>query len=75
MTERLELVIARLRELPPDTQDEIASAMLVLVDAASEPIALTPEEQASFAKSLAQAARGEFASDEEVAAIWAKYDL
>ncbi len=75
MTELPELVIARLRELPPETQDEIAGAMLVLVDAASEPVALTPEEQASLAKSLAQAARGEFASDEEVAAIWATHGL
>ncbi len=36
---------------------------------------LSAEEAASFDESLAQADRGEFATDEQVRAIWAKYDL
>jgi predicted transcriptional regulator len=36
---------------------------------------LTRAETASFAKSLEQAERGEFATDEQVRAIWAKHDL
>ncbi len=36
---------------------------------------LTPEEQASLAKSLEQAERGAFASDEEVRSVWAKHGL
>jgi predicted transcriptional regulator len=36
---------------------------------------LGAEEAASFDESLAQADRGEFATDEQVRAIWAKHNL
>jgi hypothetical protein len=36
---------------------------------------LTAEEDAALDESLEQAERGEFASDEEVRAIWAKHGL
>jgi hypothetical protein len=36
---------------------------------------LSVEEAASFDESLAQADRGEFATDEQVRAIWAKHGL
>ena len=36
---------------------------------------LTDEEEASMAESLAQASRGEFATDEEVAEVFAKHGL
>jgi predicted transcriptional regulator len=38
-------------------------------------VQLSSAEEASLVESLAQADRGEFASDEQVRAIWAKYDL
>jgi hypothetical protein len=38
-------------------------------------VELTPQEQASFRESLAQADRREFATDEEVRMVWAKYGL
>jgi predicted transcriptional regulator len=34
---------------------------------------LTPEEHADLAEAESEAARGEFATDEEVRAMWAKY--
>jgi predicted transcriptional regulator len=41
-----------------------------------EPVVqLTAEEEASFEESLAQAERGEFATDEQMRAIWAKHGL
>ncbi|WP_093565066.1 hypothetical protein [Methylobacterium sp. 174MFSha1.1] len=75
MTELLEKAIERARALPPETQDEVARAMLVVLDDEQSLVVLGPEEKASFAKSLAQAARGEFASDERMRAIWAKHGL
>jgi predicted transcriptional regulator len=39
------------------------------------PVPLTPEEQAAIAASKAAAARGEFATDEQVRAVWAKRGL
>jgi hypothetical protein len=38
-------------------------------------VELTAEEVASFHESLGQADRREFATDEEVRAVWAKYGL
>jgi hypothetical protein len=39
------------------------------------PIQLTPEEEADLAEADAEIARGELSTDEEVRAIWAKYEL
>jgi hypothetical protein len=36
---------------------------------------LTPEEEAGLAEADAEIERGELATDEEVRAMWAKYDL
>ena len=37
------------------------------------PVPLTPEEKDAIAKSKAAAARGEFASDDELQSVWAKH--
>ncbi|MBR1188425.1 hypothetical protein [Bradyrhizobium sp. AUGA SZCCT0160] len=39
------------------------------------PFVLTLDEEADLDASLAEAARGEFATDEEVRAVWAKQGL
>ena len=39
------------------------------------PVPLTLEEEAAIAASKAAAARGDFATDEEVRAAWAKHGL
>lgn len=76
MTKLLEKAVAAARELPPDMQDEIARVILLLAgDEDAAPVALTAEEEASLAESLAQASRGEFATDEQVRAVWAKHGL
>jgi predicted transcriptional regulator len=41
----------------------------------STAVPLTPEEDAALAESLAEAERGEFATDEEVRAVWARHGL
>ncbi len=77
MTELLEQAIQRVRALPAETQDEFARVLFRLAgdDEAGGVYQLTPEEAASFAKSLDEAERGEFATDEDVRAIWAKHGL
>ena len=76
MTELFKHAVEVTSNLPDDLQDEIAQAMLALAgeDNPESLYVLTPEERASMAESLEQAKRGEFASDEEVEAGWAKYD-
>ena len=44
-------------------------------DVTQTPYVLTPEEEADLDASLAEAERGEFATDEEVRAVWAKHGL
>jgi len=38
-------------------------------------VPLTADERAAIARSKAAAARGEFATEEQVRAVWAKYGL
>lgn len=74
MTELLERAIARVRALPEAMQDDAARMLLLFAGEANEPVyRLTPEEEADLARSLAQAERGEFATDEQVRAVWAKH--
>ena len=74
MTRLLEQAIEAARRLPPDEQDDIARAIIQLTGGGdATPIPLTPDERAAIDKSKAAAARGEFATDEEVRAVWAKH--
>ena len=74
MTKLLEQAIETARRLSADEQDEIARAIMLLTGATDlAPVPLTNEEREAIAKSKAAAARGEFATDEEVRAVWAKY--
>ena len=56
-------------------QDELARVLLQLAGKDQPVIQLNAADEASLEESLAQADRGEFASDEQVRAIWAKYNL
>jgi predicted transcriptional regulator len=74
MTKLLDQALEAARNLPPNAQDDIAHVVLRLAGADDEPsVPLTPEEQAAIAASKAAAARGEFATDEQVWAVWAKH--
>ena len=76
MTKLLDQALEAVRNLPTDAQDDIARVVLRLTGADDEPPApLTPEEQAAITASKAAAARGEFATDEQVRAVWAKHGL
>jgi len=74
MTELLERAIARVRALPNAMQDDAAHMLMLFAGEADEPVyRLTAEEAADLAHSLAQAERGEFATDEQIRAVWAKH--
>ena len=76
MTRLLEQAIQAARSLPPSSQDDIARIVLQLAGGDSEPpVPLTREEQDAIAVSRAAAARGEFATEEQVRAAWAQHDL
>ena len=75
MTKLLEKAVAAARDLPDDVQDEIARIMLNLAGEDSPVIELSSTQEGSFAESLAQARRGEFASEEDVSSVWARHGL
>ena len=73
MPDRLDQAVEAARDLPKEVRDEIAHEVIRLASEARVPYQLSEEEIASMAESRAQAARGEFATDEEVEAILAKH--
>jgi hypothetical protein len=75
MTQLLEHAVETLRGLPPETQDDLARVLMQLAGEDQPVIQLSAEEEALLEESLAQAERGEFATDEQVSAIWAKHGL
>ena len=75
MTKLLDQALEAVRSLPPEAQDDIARIVIQLASDDSEPMALSPGERAAIAASKAAAARGEFATDEQVRAVWGKHDL
>ena len=75
MTKLFEHAVDAARALSPAMQDDVARMLLQFLGEEQPIVQLTPEEVASFAESRAQAARGEFATDEQVRAVWAKHGL
>jgi hypothetical protein len=75
MTKLLEQAVRTLRGLPRDTQDGLARILLQLAGDDPSIIRLSPEAEESFKASFSQAERGEFATDDEIRAIWAKHGL
>ena len=75
MTKLLDEALEAVRQLPNESQDEIARAMLSLAGTGPEPVPLTPEERAAIARSREAATRGEFATDQQVRDVWAKHRL
>ncbi|HEY2615823.1 MAG TPA: hypothetical protein VGI78_00650 [Acetobacteraceae bacterium] len=76
MTKLLDDALEAARNLPPDDQDSIARVVLRLTGMDDEPpVALSTDERAGIAASKSAAVRGEFATDEQVRAAWAKHGL
>jgi hypothetical protein len=74
MTKLLRQALEAVQKLPPESQDEIARAMLTLAgdEGASEPI--DPAHLPDVLEGLAQARRRQFASDAEVEAAFRRFD-
>lgn len=75
MTKLLDRAVEAARALPPDEQDNIARFVLQLAGTEQPVMQLSDAERASFAKSRDEAARREFATDDEVRATWARHGL
>ena len=74
-SKRLEKALEAVRAWPPDRQDAAAEVLEHMNRLATVPYELSPEERADREGALAEARRGEFASDAEVAATFARHGL
>lgn len=72
MTELMEKALAAVGRWPASRQDE-AAEMLLALDRLGTTYTASPEELAAIDEALAQAERGEFASDAEVEAAFQRF--
>ena len=76
MTKLLDQALEIARSLPADAQDDIARIVLQLAGAeASAHVILSDDERSAIAASKGAAKRGEFATEAQVSATWAKHGL
>jgi predicted transcriptional regulator len=75
MTKLLETAIAKLRELPEADQDEAAELLLLLAEKNAEPVKIDDETRAAIQEGVEQARRGEFVSDEDMAAFFKRHGV
>ena len=74
MTKLLDEAIAKVRELPEEEQERAAESLMVFAELAKQGIyKLSAEERAAIEASKAQVSRGEFATDAEVEAAYARF--
>jgi len=75
MTKLLDQAVEAARVLPPELQDDIARVMFQLAGNEERPFPLSVDERSAINLSKAAAARGAFATDEQVHAVWDKHGL
>jgi predicted transcriptional regulator len=73
MTKLLEQAIEKIRGMPEADQDLAAEVLLSIVAKKDEPIPLDAETRAAIRQGIEQADRGEFVSDEEMEAFFARH--
>jgi hypothetical protein len=74
VTKLLEQALEAMRRLPPESQDEIARAILTLAGDQGESEPIDPTHLPDILESLAQAKRRQFATDAEVEAAFRRFD-
>ena len=73
MSSLFDHAVERFRALPLEMQDDLARVLLQLAGEDQPVYQLSPEEEADLAAADAEIGRGEFATDEQVGAMWAKH--
>jgi len=75
MAKALEDVIEKVRRLPEDRQAYVAEVLEQIVANDGDLFVVPDEHRAAVLEGLEQAERGEFATDQEMAALWKKCGL
>ncbi|MEN3288142.1 MAG: hypothetical protein V7634_2442 [Bradyrhizobium sp.] len=75
MTKVLDDAIEKIRKLPMERQLYVAELLEQIAEAGSEVFRVPDDHRADVIEGLAEAERGEFVSDEDMAALWKKFGL
>jgi len=75
ISKRLQKALEAIQTWPADRQEAAAEVLEQMNRLATAPYELSQEERADLEEALAEARRGEFASDAEVAAMFARHGL
>ena len=75
MSKLLDTAIEKVRELPELDQDEAAEMLLSIASRRGPAVQLDSETRAGVREGQAQARRGEFVSDEDMAAFFARHGI
>lgn len=75
MTKLLEEGIKAVRKLPPERQDDAGQILLRIAEMDEGEYMLTPEQIENVKVGMAQADRGDFATEEEMEAVWKSFGL
>jgi len=70
MTRVLEDAIEKVRKLPEDRQAYVAEVLEQIAAVGSDLFTVPEDHRAAVLEGLEQAERGEFVSDDEMAALW-----
>lgn len=71
--EQIEAILERVRAWPPERQEDAAHILLQMEEQDQSVYRLSEEDIKAVEESRAQMRRGEYATDEEVAALFARY--
>jgi predicted transcriptional regulator len=71
----LEEAIKKVRELPEADQNEAAEMLLSVASKSDAPVRLDDETRAAVREGQAQARRGEFVSDKDMAAFFKRHGV
>jgi len=72
-SEQIKAVFERVGTWPRSRQEDAAQLLLAMEAQDTSPYALSDEERADLQAALDEVARGEIASDGEIAALFARY--
>lgn len=75
ISKRLEKAIEAAKAWPQDRQEAAAEVLEQMNTLTATPYKLSAEERSDLEEALAEARRGEFASDAEVTAMFARHGL
>jgi predicted transcriptional regulator len=75
MTRMLDEAIEKVRELPDSAQDEAAEMLFSVAAKQGGPIRIDDDTRAAIQEGMAQARRGEFVSEDDMAAFFERHGV